>query len=87
MFFGALIISSVVPFSLTLSQPLELALKPYIVQAVIDAAQIAGLPCSRAAKAYAQNKQAPDPIIQQISFTPDPVSARRLFFREYFRGI
>lgn len=87
MLFGAVLLGVVVPLTTNPAQPVKLIGKPYIVQAVIDSAQLIGLPCSKAAKAYAQKKQTPDPVLQQISFTPEPVSARKLFFREYFHGI
>lgn len=84
MLFGAVLLSVVVPLTTNTSQSMELISKPYIVQAVIDSAQLIGLPCSKAAKAYAKKKQTPDPVLQQIAFTAEPVSARKLFFREYF---
>ena len=59
--------------------------RPYIVQAVVDAARIIGLPSSKAAKAYAKKIQTPDPILSQIALMPDPVSDRELFFRTYFK--
>lgn len=87
MLFGALLISFVIPVSISPSQPLELALKPYIVQAVIDAAQIVGLPSSKAAKAHAKKVQLVDPVLQQVTiYTPEPVSTRQLFFRKYFHS-
>ena len=59
--------------------------KPYVVKAVVDSARIIGLPSSRAAKDYAKKLQMPDPSIQNFDILSEPVSWRRLFFREYFK--
>ncbi len=59
--------------------------KPYLAQAVIDSARIIGLPPSRAARNYAQKVQTPDPAIPLFYGFSEPVSSRRLFFRQYFR--
>jgi hypothetical protein len=59
--------------------------KPLLVKAAVDSARIIGLPSSKAAKAYAQKIQAPDPIIKQITVIPEPISDRQLFFRNYFK--
>ena len=59
--------------------------KPYVVKAVVDSARIIGFPSSRAAKDYAQRVQMPDPNAQYFYILSEPVSWRRLFFREYFR--
>jgi len=85
MLFSAILLGVVVPVSVSPARLTEFISKPYIVQAVIDSARIAGLPPSKAAKAYAAKVQAPDPAIQQIMYTPDPVASRRLFFRNYFQ--
>lgn len=86
MLLGAILISLVIPASINMSQPSDIALKPYIVQAVIDAAQIAGLPASKAAKAHAIKIQLVDPVFLQVTtYTPEPVSTRQLFFRKYFQ--
>lgn len=84
MFFSAILLSVVVPVSISPHRSTEFIAKPYIVQAVIDSARIAGLPPSKAAKAYAAKIQIPDPALQQISYTPEPISSRKLFFRNYF---
>ena len=84
MLLGAIFLSVVVPVSIDSSRSIEFIAKPYIVQAVIDSARIAGLPPSKAAKAYATKIQTPDPVLQQIAYTPDPISSRKLFFRNYF---
>lgn len=86
MFFGVALITLVVPASINQQHSIAMVDKPFIVQAVIDSARIIGLPSSKAAKAYAQKIQAPDPVLKQITFTTDPVSERRLFFRNYFHG-
>jgi hypothetical protein len=59
--------------------------KPYVVKAVIDSARIIGFPSSRAAREYAQKIQMPDPSAQHFYVWSEPVSWRRLFFREYFK--
>lgn len=87
MLIGALLISIVIPASINVSQPTGVTFKPYIVQAVIDAAQIVGLPSSKAAKAHAKKVQLVDPVLQQVTiYTPEPVSTRQLFFRKYFHS-
>ena len=84
MLFSAILLSVVVPVSVSPYRSTEFITKPYIVQAVIDSARIAGLPPSKAAKAYAAKIQTPDPVLQQISYVPEPISSRKLFFRNYF---
>lgn len=59
--------------------------RPVLVKAAVDSARIIGLPSSKAAKAYALRVQSPDPILKQITFISDPVSDRKLFFRNYFK--
>ena len=59
--------------------------RPVLVKAAVDSARIIGLPSSKAAKAYALKVQSPDPIFKQITAMPDPVSDRKLFFRNYFK--
>ena len=59
--------------------------KPFMVKAAVDTARIIGLPAARGARDYAQKIQMPDPVIQNLLVFPEPVSWRRLFFREYFR--
>jgi len=58
---------------------------PVFVKAAIDSARIIGLPSSKAAKAYAKKIQRPDPIFQQLVVVPEPISDRKLFFRNYFK--
>ena len=84
MLLGAIFLSIVVPVSIDSSRSMEFIAKPYIVQAVIDSARIAGLPPSGAAKAYAIRIQMPDPLLQQISYVSEPISSRKLFFKKYF---
>jgi hypothetical protein len=84
MLFSAIFISVVVPVAISPYRSAEFITKPYIVQAVIDSARIVGLPPSKAAKAYAVKIQTPDPTLQQISFMPELISSRKLFFRNYF---
>ena len=84
MLFSAILFSVVVPVSVSPYRSTEFITKPYIVQAVIDSARIAGLPPSKAAKAYAAKIQTPDPVLQQISYVPELISSRKLFFRNYF---
>jgi hypothetical protein len=84
MIFSALLLSIVVPVSISPDRSTEFIAKPYIVQAVIDSGRIAGLPPSKAAKAYAAKIQTPDPVLQQISYTPEPMPSRKLFFKNYF---
>lgn len=58
---------------------------PLLVKAAVDSARIIGLPSSKAAKAYAKKIQMPDPVFQQLVATPEPISDRKLFFRNYFK--
>lgn len=85
MICGLALMAFVMPANLNQSQSIEWISKPYLVQAVIDSARIIGLPSSKAAKAYAKKIQMADPIVQQITYVPDPVSDRQLFFRSYFK--
>ena len=85
MLIGAVVLSVVVPISIQQGNLLESFNKPYVVQAVIDSARLIGLPPSKAAKAYASKIQAPDPVTQQIIYTPEPLASRKLFFRNYFQ--
>lgn len=85
MLLSALLLTIIVPVSANLSELDKLDLKPFVAQAVIDSARIIGLPPSKAAKAYANRIQIPDPIMKQITYTADPVSDRKLFFRNYFK--
>lgn len=85
MFFGLALMTYVVPLSIGNYELTWCLSKPYIVQATIDSARIIGLPSSKAAKAYALKIQSPDPILKQITVMADPVSDRKLFFRNYFQ--
>lgn len=59
--------------------------KPFLVQATIDSARIIGLPSSKAANAYIKRLQMPDILVEQITYSPPPVSTRKFFFRSYFK--
>jgi hypothetical protein len=85
MLIGTVLLTIVVPMSITQGDIVESISKPYIVQAVIDSARLIGLPSSRAAKAYAKKIQTPDPTTQQIMYTSEPLAPRRLFFNSYFQ--
>ena len=58
--------------------------KPFIVQATIDAAVLAGFPASKAAKKYALQSQNPDFLMTEAHLASMPVSWRRLYFRKIF---
>ena len=85
MLISAVLLTIVVPMSVTQGGIVESISKPYIVQAVIDSARLVGLPPSKAARAHARRIQTPDPTIQQIMYTPEPLGPRRLFFKSYFQ--
>ncbi len=85
MLIGAVLLSVIVPLSITQGDVVESIGKPYIVQAVIDSARLIGLPPSKAARAYAKKIQTPDPTTQQIMYTSEPLAPRRLFFKRYFK--
>lgn len=85
MICGLALMTFVLPANLNQRQSIEWVTKPYLVQAVIDSARIIGLPSSRSAKLHARKIQSADPIIQQISIEPSPLSERKLFFRNYFK--
>jgi hypothetical protein len=79
-------LSFVWPVSIQGTHPASFNLnKPFMVKAAVDTARIIGLPVARAARDYAQKIQMPDPTLQHLNVFPEPVSWRRLFFREYFR--
>lgn len=84
MLFSAILLSVVVPVSISPYRSTEIVAKPFIVQAVIDSARLMGLPQSKASKAYAIKIQMPDPILQQITYISEPLPPRKLFFRNYF---
>ena len=56
----------------------------FIVQATIDAAVIAGLPASKAAKKYVLQAQKPDFLMTEAQLATEPVGWRRLYFRKLF---
>ena len=56
----------------------------FIVQATIDAAVIAGLPASKAAKKYVLQAQKPDFLMSEAHIASEPVGWRRLHFRKLF---
>ena len=85
MFIGVALITLMLPTSIHQNQQMTIFYQPYIVQAVIDSARIIGLPSSRASRAHALKIQSPDPILEQIIISSDPVSDRKLFFRNYFK--
>ena len=69
------------PLQITLNNP---RFEPFLVRAAIDAAVIAGIPSSRAAKKYALQAQSPDFIMAEALLTSEPVGWRRLYFRKLF---
>jgi hypothetical protein len=85
MLISAVLLTIIVPMSVTQGGIVESISKPYIVQAVIDSARLIGLPPSRAARAYATKIQTPDPTTQQIMYTSEPLAPRSLFFKSYFQ--
>lgn len=86
MILNAIYFSIFIPLSLQGAYAVSIDVnKPLLVKAAVDSARIIGLPSSKAAKAYAQKIQAPDPIIKQITVIPEPISDRQLFFRNYFK--
>jgi len=58
--------------------------EPFIVQATIDAAVIAGIPSSRSAKKYALQAQKPDFLMSEALLASEPVGWRRFYFRKLF---
>ena len=81
MFAGAVFMSLFVPIQISPHNP---TFQPFIVQATIDAAVIAGMPASKAARKHAALKQAPEFITAQADQATTPVSWRRLYFRTHF---
>lgn len=81
MFAGAIFMSLFVPLQISLHDP---RFEPFIVQATIDAAVIAGMPASNAAKKHAALKQMPEFIATQANQHITPVGWRRLYFRTHF---
>ena len=81
MLAGAIIMSLYIPLQISTHNP---RFEPFLVQATIDAAVIAGMPASKAAKKYAVLKQLPDFIAAEANQAPTAVSWRRLYFRAHF---
>jgi len=81
MLSGFFILSLILPIQISTETP---KFEPFIVQATIDAAVIAGLPPSKAARKEALLKQVSDPLAKESFQALAIVSARRLFFRKYF---
>lgn len=81
MLFSAIILSIVMPMQIALNHP---RFELFIVQATIDAAVIAGIPASKAAKKYALQSQKPDFLMAEAHLASEPVSWRRLYFRKLF---
>jgi len=81
MLIGAIILSIVLPMQASVDNP---RFKPFIVKATIDAAVIAGLPSSKAAKKYALQSQVPDFLMTEAHLASVPVSWRKLYFRKIF---
>ena len=81
MLFSAIILSIVMPMQIALNNP---RFELFIVQATIDAAVIAGIPASKAAKKYALQAQKPDFFMGEAHLDSELVSWRRLYFRKLF---
>jgi hypothetical protein len=81
MISSALILSVLMPMQISQAEP---RFGAFAVKAVIDAAVIAGLPPSKAARKEALVKQVSDPLSTESFQATAVVSARRLFFRQYF---
>jgi hypothetical protein len=77
----AIILSIVMPIQIALHSP---KFEPFIVQATIDAAVIAGIPASKSARKYALQAQKPDFLMSEAHLAADPVGWRRLYFRKLF---
>jgi len=81
MLSGAIIISLILPLQISYTNP---RFELFIVQATIDAAVIAGLPASKAAKKYVLQAQKPDFLMSEAHLASEPVGWRRLYFRKLF---
>lgn len=81
MIFSAIILSIVMPLQIAMKNP---KFEPFIVQATLDAAVIAGIPASRSAKKYALQAQKPDFLMVEAHQAAEPVGWRRLYFRKLF---
>jgi hypothetical protein len=81
MLSGAIFLSLILPLQILPHNP---KFEPFLVQATIDAAIIAGLPPSKPARKRALISQAPEFLAKESLQAPEIVSIRRLFFRRYF---
>jgi len=81
MLASAIIISLVLPLQISYKNP---KFELFIVQATIDAAVIAGLPASKAAKKYVLQSQKPDFLMAEANLASEPAGWRRLYFRKLF---
>lgn len=81
MFAGAVFMSLFVPLQISPHAP---RFELFIIQATIDAAVIAGMPASKAARKHFALKQIPEFITAQADQVTTPVSWRRLYFRTHF---
>lgn len=81
MLSGAILLGLILPLQISPHNP---KFEPFLVQATIDAAIIAGLPPSKSARKRALISQAPEFLAKESLQAPEIVSIRRLFFRRYF---
>lgn len=81
MLSGAIFLSLILPIQISTQNP---KFEPFIVKATIDTAVLIGLPSSKAARKYAQQKQAPEYLAAQANQALMPVGWRRLYFRTHF---
>lgn len=81
MLSSAIILSLVMPLLIQGPQP---HFGPFIVQATIDAAVIAGATSSKYAKKYTLNAQKAEYLVTQASQTSEVVGWRKLYFRKLF---
>ena len=81
MLSGVIFLSLILPVQISTQNP---KFEPLIVKATIDTAVLIGLPSSKAARKYAQQKQAPEYLVAQANQALSPVGWRRLYFRTHF---
>lgn len=81
MLSSAIILSILLPLQISTAHP---RFEPFIVKAAIDAAVIAGMPASKAARKYALVSQKPDYIAEQTHQIVEIVEWRKLYFRKLF---
>ena len=81
MISSVIIISLILPLQISYQNP---RFKPFIVQATIDAAVIAGMPASKAARKYATQAQKPDFLMSEAYLASEQVGWRWLYFRKLF---